>query len=421
MTGTSLADRLHAPGPKRILSLDGGGIRGMVSLGFLTQIEELLRDRHKNNELVLADYFDLIGGTSTGSVIATALSLGWTAAAVEDLYLQMGEEAFTPAVPNWLPESLRRAAQFVPAARLSMNVGSRELTFGGRNPWAARFKSEPLERLLRKHLGEDVTLGSENVRTGLCVVTENVSTGSTWPLHNNPKGRYYENNKHIPLWRLVRASTAAPVYFMPEVIDYGNGQAAFIDGGVSMANNPALQLFLMARLEGYRFNWEAGVDKLLLVSVGTGMWSRKEAAQQALNSRVWNWAAHVPGLLMGDATRQNQLLLQAMGVSQTPVEIDREIDSIWLEKDKEEDMADAMRPYQLTPEPLLAYVRYNLDLEPMHLDALGFPHFKDPVEARKLREMSAAENRFVLGEIGRAAATNVVQAKHFPDAFDLTS
>ncbi len=407
MTSTSLDDRLYVLGPKRILALDGGGIRGLLSLGFLAQIETVLRMRYENDHLVLADYFDLIGGTSTGAGIAAALSMGGTVANVKSLYLQMGEEAFTPAAPRWFPEKLRNAALFVPAARFSMTLGSREVTFGGRNPWAARFRSEPLEKLLREHLGEDVTLGSERVRTGLCIIAENVSTGSTWPLHNGPRGVYYKRNKDIPLWKAVRASTAAPVYFLPEVIDYGNGEASFIDGGVSMANNPALQLFLICRLEGYRFCWGAGADKLLLVSVGTGTWSRKEHAERALQSRIWNWAANVPDLLMGDATRQNQLLLQSMARSLTQTDIDREVDSF--------------RPYQLTREPLLTYVRYNVDLESKSLSALGFPQFENEAEARMLREMSAAENCDILAKIGEVAGRKRVRPEHLPTGFDLLS
>ena len=71
-----LSERLTAPGPKRILALDGGGIRGALSLGFLERIERLLRERHANPDLRLRDYFDLIGGTSTGSIIAVGLAIG---------------------------------------------------------------------------------------------------------------------------------------------------------------------------------------------------------------------------------------------------------------------------------------------------------------------------------------------------------
>lgn len=64
-----LLEKLHRPGPKRILALDGGGIRGVLTLGFLEKMEEILRKQHNNPDLLLCDYFDLIGGTSTGPLL----------------------------------------------------------------------------------------------------------------------------------------------------------------------------------------------------------------------------------------------------------------------------------------------------------------------------------------------------------------
>ena len=66
-----------AVGPKRILALDGGGLRGVLTLGMLREIETTLRARHGGDpDFRLSDYFDLMAGTSTGAIIAAALSLG---------------------------------------------------------------------------------------------------------------------------------------------------------------------------------------------------------------------------------------------------------------------------------------------------------------------------------------------------------
>src|SRR5438874_1841294 len=108
---------LFGPGPKRILSLDGGGVRGAISIAFLERIEELftqrqhrlmlerlMRIRGSNGEsptieearrqiaahkVRLADWFDLIGGTSTGAVIAGALALGHSTAEIKEFYLRL--------------------------------------------------------------------------------------------------------------------------------------------------------------------------------------------------------------------------------------------------------------------------------------------------------------------------------------------
>ena len=86
--------RLTSPGPKRILALDGGGVRGMLSLGLLARMEALLRTRHDNPQLRLADYFDLIGGTSTGALIAAGLALGMEVQEIQVLYRQLAEDVF---------------------------------------------------------------------------------------------------------------------------------------------------------------------------------------------------------------------------------------------------------------------------------------------------------------------------------------
>jgi hypothetical protein len=369
----TLLHRLTSEGSKRILALDGGGIRGALTLGFLTRIEQLLRERHHKSDLRLCDYFDLIGGTSTGAIIASGLAIGMEATELQQMYLELGGKVF------------------------------------GKKKWKrheAIFDARPLEEELKKVLG-DRTLGDDSLRTGLCIVTKRADTRSTWPLINHPHGKYYPDNSKIPLRKVVRASTAAPVYFIPELIDVSRGErrerGAFVDGGVSMANNPALQLFLVATLQGFPFKWPIGEHRLLLVSVGTGFWERRDDADRVARGRFWDWAMEVPSMLMDDATWQNQLILQYLSRSPTRCEIDRELGNL------EDDL--------LTPEPALSYLRYNVPLETDTLNALGLAELSGKVES--LRDMSAAANRFDLAQIGKKAAEEQVQDEHFPEAFDL--
>ena len=91
-------DHLFGPGPKRMLALDGGGVRGILSLGYLSHIEQILQKRN-GNDFRLCDYFDLIGGTSTGAIIATALALGFRVEEIQELYRQLAKEIFKK--PFW--------------------------------------------------------------------------------------------------------------------------------------------------------------------------------------------------------------------------------------------------------------------------------------------------------------------------------
>jgi patatin-like phospholipase/acyl hydrolase len=374
----SRLDRLSVPGPKRILALDGGGIRGVLSLGFLKRLETILRERSGQSALVLADYFDLIGGTSTGAIIAAALAIGMSAKDVENIYLEFGGEVFSDrAGPVGLP-------------RLGLLRG--------------RYSAEPLRAKLYQYFGNR-TLGDDSIRTGLCIVTKRADTNSTWPLLNHPNGRYYPRNKDVLLRRAVRASTAAPTYFDPEEIDLGGGQAgAFVDGGVSLYNNPSLLLFLVATLRGFPFHWQTGEDKLLLVSIGTGYWQVAQTFKDIMGANLFHWASSVPGMLMDDATSLSQLILQHLSNSPTAIVIDREIG----------DLKDEL----LGESAALTYLRYNVELEEGPLRALGLQELAN--RAADLREMSKAENRLDLNRIGTVASGSIVQPAHLPKAFDLT-
>lgn len=366
----TLLERLQSPGPKRILALDGGGIRGVLTLGFLERLEQILRERHNRPDLVLADYFDLIGGTSTGSVIASALAIGMSASAIKERYLELGGKVFKKKFLGQLNARFDESGM----------VGELTAMFGDR------------------------TLGDESIRTGLCVVAKRADTRSPWPLINHPKGKYYDDNKDILLRQAVRASTAAPTFFVPEKVDIGRGQfAAFIDGGVSMANNPALQLFLVATLRGFPFHWKTGESDLLLVSLGTGTAIIRKTVDDVMDDWVKDWAINVPDMLIEDAGWQNQLLLQYFSRhNETHLKIDSEIG----------DLANDL----LAPEPLLTYLRYNVWLDEGGLNGLGLSALAPKLAS--LRDMSVAENRFDLAQIGEKAAEKYVKPEHLPAAFD---
>ena len=267
---SSLLRHVDGTHPKRILALDGGGIKGVLTLGFLERLEDRLADRlvrsgklANRGDFRLCQYFDLIGGTSTGSIIAGALAMGWRAADLKQEYLALGGDVFRG------------------------DRGALGAAFG------SRFDSKALERHLRTIFGE-VTLGGEELKTGLCVVAKRADTRSTWPLINHPRAKYYEYNAPLSLWRTIRASTAAPTFFRPQVLPTGtilpNGKlekGAFYDGGVSMCNNPAMQCFLAAVLKGFPFHWSTGEDNLLLVSLGTGYRTKRRPSKRFCATTSW--------------------------------------------------------------------------------------------------------------------------------------
>jgi patatin-like phospholipase/acyl hydrolase len=355
--------------PKRILALDGGGIRGALTLGFLERIEAILREREGNPNLLLCDYFDLIGGTSTGAIIAGGLSIGMTAGEIKDLYLNIGDKIFGKKYS------------------LLFNFGKRT---------KAQFDFQPLEDALKEVFG-DITMGSKEIKTGLCIITKRADTLSTWPILNNPKGKYFEANKGMLLRKVVRASAAAPSYFIPQKIDVGSGQVgAFIDGGVSLANNPAFQLFLVATLKGFNYRWETGADKLSVLSIGTGTYTKRYDPDKIAKKNLLGWASMIPEIFMEDANYLNQTILQYLSNSPAPRVIDREVG----------DLSGDL----LTEKAALSYIRYNVLLEENELNSLGMQFTQKELES--LREMSDAKNKDVLYEIGAKAAAKFIVPAH---------
>lgn len=376
-------EHLFSPGPKRILALDGGGIRGIVSLQFLKLLEERLRQRHRADDTFrLCDYFDLVGGTSTGAIIAAGIALGFSAAELEAMYLDLGRKVFDS---RWY-----RKGVMVP-----------------------KFPAEPLREALEEKFG-DVRLGDSGVRTGLAIIAKRLDTGSPWVLHNNPRGRYFERrpgstavpNKEYLVKALVRASTAAPTYFQPESIKVAAGvEGAFVDGGVSPHNNPSLQLLMLASLSGHALGWPLGADELLLLSVGTGSWEMDLTERQVMKMSAAKLGVLSLKSLMEDASALNEQLLQWLSRSPTGRVIDREVGDL---------TADVLGGGA----PWLTYLRYEVWLEPEWLEETVGKKYTGK-QLRALREMDNPENLDALAEVGREVAPRLMEESHLPASFDL--
>ncbi|OLA98123.1 MAG: patatin [Verrucomicrobia bacterium 13_2_20CM_55_10] len=364
----SYRDKLDKIGPRKLLACDGGGIRGIISIEVLARIESELRKSSGNLKLVLADYFDYVAGTSTGAIIATLIALGYSVDQTRDFYLRSGAEMFHKAR---LWERFR-----------------------------TKFEDDKLSKMLRDVIGEDTTLGSEKLRTLLMMVMRNATTDSPWPLSNNPKARYNDVgradcNLKLPLWQLVRASTAAPTYFPPEVVRVGR-DFIFVDGAVTMFNNPAFQLFLMATSEPYRLLWPTGDDKMLLISVGTGASANANSNLSPEEMNLLYNAGTIPSALMAAALHEQDFLCRIFGKCLAGDSLDREIGSVIGQG-----IPDVPK--------LFTYARYNAELSREGLDALGLEH----INAGHVQQIDSVEHIGEMQEVGQALAQQKVKTEHF--------
>jgi patatin-like phospholipase/acyl hydrolase len=375
----SVAEKLAKPAsaPRKLLALDGGGILGVISLGYLIRLEGLLREWKNDNNLVLADYFDYIAGTSTGAIIAAGLALGMSATEILGFYVNHGEEMFDK---DWIIY---------------------QKTYN-------KYQGQKLTRLLQDTFGLQTTLRpitdptqlSEHrkaLKTLLMVVMRNATTDSPWPVSSNPLAKYNDPNRpdcnlDLPLWKLVRASTGAPTYFPPEAVTLGRNDFLFVDGGVTSFNNPALQLFLMATVDRYKLQWPTGEDKMLLVSIGTGASPDADPRLTPAQMNIVYNATHIPSALMAAANAQQDFLCRVLGRCLHGPMIDREVDNMIGSVGIGLDV-----PKHFT------YLRYNVDLTQDGLMALGLTD----IRAADVQAIDSVAHIADLQRIGYAAAQSV--------------
>lgn len=358
----------EASGQKKLLAIDGGGVRGVIALQVLARLESLLRELSGNPAYRLCDYFDYIAGTSTGAIIATGLSFGMSVDDIFTIYRQRGHEIFTKA-PFY-----RR--------------------------WYFRYEGAPFDRVLQEVFGTDTRLGSDKLRTLLMMVLRNASTDSPWPLSNNPLAKYNaadaktgESNLDLKLWQLVRASAAAPTFFPPVEILVGSRPFLFVDGGVTPFNNPAFLLFLMATLPCYNLEWPSGTDRMLLVSVGTGVVPVNLPRPKMSNIGLLTSAAMVPGALISAGILNQDMSCRAIGQCLAGHAIDGEVGDL----------------IGYTPAaPRFTYLRYNAELSKDGLAAIG-----SDIRPERVQKLDLVDAVPELAEVGRALAAAAVRPQHF--------
>jgi hypothetical protein len=365
-----------------MLSLDGGGIRGVISLQILQRLEKLLADHYgKGDDFRLCHFFDYIGGTSTGAIIAAALARGLSVTEVLSFYKEFGAQIFTRR--HW-------------------------------GAWNSLYKNGPLEQRLKTVYKQEATLEPKYLKTLLLVVMRNATTDSLWPLNSNPFAHYNDLNRAdcnllIPLWRVVRASTAAPVFFPPEVIEWDpkdpRKSFVFVDGGTTSCNNPAFLMVRQATEPRYKLGWERGEGKLLVVSIGTGenpvLGNYSDDPESNLAAAAQNTLLS----LMSQAAYDQDVNCRTIGRCSVGDVLDSEVgDLIPLDEHGQppglsQDLGRAF-----------LYARYNAPLSNEWLGRNGLAHIDEKV----VRALDAVDAMPHLAAVGQAVAKSV-DLRHLGD------
>ncbi len=365
----------------KLLAFDGGGIRGILTLEILVRMEKLLAQATgAGSEFRLCQFFDYVGGTSTGAIVAAGIARGMTAKELLNFYELTGPAMFDK--------------QFI------------------LKRWQALYKSEPLKRELQETFGENTTLKPDDLECLFLAVTRNRTTDSPWPISSNPMAKYNDTsrpdcNLGIPLWQIVRASTAAPVFFPPEVIQWDPEDESkafvFVDGGMTPYNNPAFLLYRMATGPEYRLNWASGEDKLLLISIGTGAAATVDDDVDDLDRGLVSNIAGIPGALMYGAMVDQDINCRYVGRCVHGAVLDREIGDL-IPRDKKGNKI----PLSENLGRRFLYARYNADLSHDGLAAMGLQDI-NPQNVQKLDSIAFIED---LRRMGKKVAEEI-RIEHF--------
>jgi uncharacterized protein len=240
---------------KAILSIDGGGIRGVIPAMVLNHVEECCGRP-------IGELFDVIAGTSTGGIIALGLSCpdgdgGYKVSARDlvNLYVDEGERIFPP---GW-------------------HRKIRQLT-------EEKYSADGLEEVLKDQFG-DCRLSE--AKTGVIVTSYDIQRREP-VFFRSAKAKDDPDDYDFPMWEVARATSAAPTYFEPAKVDANppTPDYALIDGGV-FANNPGMCALVDVHAG------RANTEDTLMVSLGTGALVRKLEYDKARKWGLKGWAPHL--------------------------------------------------------------------------------------------------------------------------------
>jgi patatin-like phospholipase/acyl hydrolase len=262
---------------KLLLSIDGGGLRGILPVCMLVELERQTQKRAR-------DVFSFAAGTSTGSVIASGIAAGIPAEAMLNLYLRRARDVFYwhPLDPFWR--------------------WARRLLFKGHF-----FSSQPLRRVLAEEAGEAESWDINSSPIDILVTAKRVNDGMPWYFVKDKPSNSGRTGK-LRLVDCVTASCVVPTYHDPWTVPEEDPPAGhrpvgrLVDGGVGVAGNPVYQ----ACVEAFCFTDEYVPAETIVVSLGTGHHVRLDQNPDS----ILDWLGWTIGELLDSAGEQQTELVQ---------------------------------------------------------------------------------------------------------------
>lgn len=237
----------------RILSLNGGGARGMFTISVLAEIERILARKHPDQDIIIGDYFELITGTSIGGILALALASGKSARELECVFFERANDIFPT---RWT------------------------LTNVARSLFAPVYRSTPLRDTIEKMIGAEITFNDLTRRVMIPAV--NLSTGKP-QFFKTPHNPEFTRDASLKLIDAALATSAAPTYFAPHYCK--DLHAYFADGGL-VANNPSY-VGLLEVFKDMTCDFNLSHKDIHILNVGTAG-EEYSLSPKLLSKKWWN-------------------------------------------------------------------------------------------------------------------------------------
>ncbi|XP_024523145.1 patatin-like protein 6 [Selaginella moellendorffii] len=288
----------------RILSIDGGGMRGIIPAHMLAYLETALKEKSHNPDARIADFFDLAAGTSVGGLIAVMLFASSDCRDDQDEEISSSSSSSTGDHQNHGSKSLRRP--LFTAAEVCTFISDRgkeifkipypQRVFAKvRGIMTPRYSTKFFERILKQHLvrgggdGRDLTL--DDTLKPIVIPCYDLTNASAFC--------FSRISANFKLWEVCRATTAVPSFFKPIHVSSVDGKHEFtaVDGGL-VVNNPTAAAITHALHDKARFPGVRGVEDMLVLSLGTGQFDQTYRYNKVERWGAFQWAKPIAKIIM---------------------------------------------------------------------------------------------------------------------------
>jgi uncharacterized protein len=300
---------------KVILSIDGGGMRGAITIGMLAELEKQYEKQNGANSWENKKVFHMIAGTSTGAIIALGLAIGYKPSELKDrVYRKLLPMTFRDSKPKFWANATANGLNLFLKNTQMRDFVARVMSNGFKYAYSTKAVEKDLKQMLKEKAVQkisDLTVPDHPI---LMITTKDTWAGDTVFLVNAGKGK--KASMDWPLGGAVTSSGAAPVFFPPVI-------SRFVDGGVGIVNNPCLAAAIEAieyiggfdpaladNTDGEKAwysaeelgIWKEFRQNLILISLGAGYSPSVLDNNRVDGNNIIDWMRYIITEGMGDAS-----------------------------------------------------------------------------------------------------------------------